>query len=363
MTKIGRWRRPAVGVLAAAALVAGGLGAGPAVALPDLPIPVPPVPQLTVPQLSEDNGNSSLGGTPSVPDIPLPGANTDYLVGAKPDYYANLQRMAAGAAEPIKKAINELAEVPVAEWVGGDGLNKLTRMVADGKAKNATPVAVLYHVPNRDLGSHSGGGAANAAEYRQWIDSVATRIGSDRMVVALEPDALPHMAELNASQAAERAQLLAYALKKLGAGANTTVYLDAGHAGWRTPAETADALKKVAAAGATISGISLNVSNFHPKAGTVGYADQVAADYGTPLKVMVDNSRNGAAQLPEGWCNPAEQRLGTLADRTFDAQAEVEEMFIKTPGESDGVCGVSTKAAGAFDDALLLLQLGLQAAG
>ncbi|GAA3953030.1 glycoside hydrolase family 6 protein [Gordonia caeni] len=357
VTRAARRRRRAAGALAAAVLVGAPLGAGHAAALPELPLP-----GFAVPQLSEDGGNSSLGGTPSVPDIPLPGTDTSYLVGARPSYYANLQRMAAAAPDPVKKAINDLAAVPVAQWVGGDGLNDITRLVTEGKAKNATPVAVLYHVPHRDLGNHSGGGAATAAAYKQWIDSVSSRIGSDRMVVILEPDALPQMSELTAAQATERAQLLAYALQKLGGNANATVYLDAGTAGWRTVAQTAADLKKVAANGATIDGISLNVSNFKSKATTVDYADQIAGAYGKPLKVMVDNSRNGAAQVPEGWCNPDGQRLGTLADNVFDAQAKVEEMFIKTPGESDGVCGVSSKAAGVFDDALLMLQLGLASA-
>ena len=357
VTRAARRRRRAAGALAAAALVGAPLGAGPAAALPELPLP-----GLTVPRLSEDGGNSSLGGTPSVPEVPLPGADTSYLVGARPSYYANLQRMAATAAEPIKKAINDLAQVPVAQWVGGDGEDDITRMVTEGKAKNATPVAVLYHVPHRDLGSHSGGGAPNATEYKKWIDSVSTRIGGERIVVILEPDALAQMDELTAGQATERAQLLSYALQKLRGNANATVYLDAGTAGWRTPAQTSTALKKVAANGATIDRISLNVSNFKPKAATVEYADQIADAYGKPLKVMVDNSRNGAAQTPTDWCNPDGQRLGKLSDTVFDAQAKVEEMFIKTPGESDGVCGVSAKEAGTFDDALLLLQLGLASA-
>ncbi|MGB6039939.1 MAG: glycoside hydrolase family 6 protein, partial [Gordonia sp. (in: high G+C Gram-positive bacteria)] len=81
--------------------------------------------------------------------------------------------------------------------------------------------------------------------------------------------------------------------------------------------------------------------------------------FGKPLKGMVDTSRNGGNVTNGEWCNPAAQRLGQLSDVIFTPTSDMEQVFVKTPGESDGVCGVSQKTAGAFDDALLLLQLGI----
>jgi len=56
------------------------------------------------------------------------------------------------------------------------------------------------------------------------------------------------------------------------------------------------------------------------------------------------------------WCNPEGQTLGEV-DPLFDARQAVETAYIKTPGQSDGVCGISQKPAGEFDSHLLLDQL------
>lgn len=329
-------------------------------------LPVPALPQLP---LLPSNGSlgtvdggangSGPGGAPPV-DPGVPSATVPYLTGARVSYTGNLERMLAATGDAgLKAKIQDLLKTPVAQWVGGDGIPEIARLVAEGTTKNSVPVIALYHIPNRDLGSHSGGGAANGTEYRRWIDQVSTALGSARAVVVLEPDALPQTSELSSSQQQERVDLLAYALTKLSSNAGTTTYLDAGTAGWRSPADTANLMKRIAAKGAAITHVSANVSNFKATAATEKYIGDIAAAFGKPLKGMVDTSRNGGDVKNGEWCNPMDQRLGTLVDTAFDPNSAMEQVFVKTPGESDGVCGVSTQSAGVFDDGLLLLQLGL----
>ena len=312
---------------------------------------------------ADDDSNSSLGGSNPIPPV-IP-TTKNFLVGARPGFYSAVKGMAdaAGVAPELKAELERLLNTPVAEWVGGGEIDRITRLIRDGKAKNAVPVAVLYNIPNRDLGQHSGGGAANATEYKKWIDDVTTAIGNDEIVLIVEPDALAHMAT-NPNE--ERAELLAYALKKVAEkNPNATAYLDAGTAGWPAMDKATRALNEVKAKGATIPAISLNVSNFYTQAKSEERGTAIATALGQPnLKVMVDNSRNGLNTIPPGegeaaWCNPSHQKLGALANTLFDKNAKFEQMFIKTPGESDGNCGIARDvAAGVFSDALLLWQLG-----
>lgn len=350
--------RRAVAALCALPLLAAGAVPGVAAAEPTAPDPLTLLLD-AVPLPAAEGGNSSLGGTPTPPGPVDPGGTANYLTGARNGYIANLDRVAnAQSNAQVKSQIQALKQVPVADWVGGDGVARVTELTNLGATGNAVPVIALYHIPDRDLGGHSGGGAANPAAYKTWIDQVAAATGTKRAVFVVEPDALAQMQDLpDPAKRDQRADLLAYAVTKLSANPNATVYLDAGTPGWRSVADTVSALNKVKAKGATIGGISLNVSNFKSEADSRQYAQQIAQAYGSPLKVLIDNSRNGGTTNGD-WCNPSGQRLGTLADRTFDPSAPVETVFIKTPGESDGNCGISSKPAGQFDDALLLHQLG-----
>lgn len=314
--------------------------------------------------LGNVEGSNGSGGpvTPPVdPGTPPATAKLPYLLNARPSYYTNVKRMvdATGNAD-LKSKLDALLKTPVSQWLGGDGVADATQLVAKGITEKAIPVLTFYHIPDRDLGSHSGGGAANAAAYRTWIDAMATAIAAGPSIVILEPDALAQMPDMkDAAKENERADLLAYGIKKLSANPKTTVYLDIGTAGWRSVDDTAALMKKVADKGADITHVSANVSNFVSEAKTKTYVDSIQQKFGKQLKMMVDNSRNGAVVPGGEWCNPTAQRLGTLNDVVFDPASAVEGVFVKTPGESDGVCGASTKPAGVFDDALMLLQLGV----
>lgn len=361
-----RRRLLAGGALASALLLGGIDAASPAAALPALPA-LPAVPDLGIPRLIEDSGSNGSGGGGTGPVIPQPGAGSNYLVGARPDYYDNLKRMVNSLGDPTAKGlVQALESVPVAQWIGGaPGLTNLTNAINLAAPQSAVPVIVVYDIPNRDIGGGHSGGGTTAANYRTWIDGVSQRIGTSKVVLILEPDALPDLSKLNAGQRDERLELMAYATKKLATNANARTYIDVGHPDYGGTVAMGDALKQIAAKGGTVQGVSANVSNFYSTAASTTYAKAVATAFGQPgVKVMIDTSRNGAADKPSGWCNPPGQRLGSLVDKTFDPNAEVEEMFIKTPGDSDGLCGmdfVKNTPAGSFNDQLLLYQLGLEA--
>ncbi|MFI6120941.1 glycoside hydrolase family 6 protein [Streptomyces sp. NPDC051064] len=212
------------------------------------------------------------------------------------------------------------------------------------------PVLVAYNIPNRDIcGGHSGGGAGSAAAYNEWIAAFASGIGNRPAVVILEPDSLGDTGCMTAAQIAERNALLNNAITQFNAKApNTWVYLDAGNPAWLSATTMAANLN--AAGLSRARGFSMNVSNHYTTAQNITYANAINAalssSRGYTKPFVVDTSRNGNGSNNGEWCNSAGRKLGTPSQKGGGAEML---LWIKTPGESDGSCGVGAgSAAGQF---------------
>jgi endoglucanase len=219
-----------------------------------------------------------------------------------------------------------------------------------GRADNVDklPVLVAYNLPGRDAcGGHSSGGAGSAAAYRTWIAAFASSIGTRPAVVVLEPDAFGDHECMTPAAIAERNALLTFATQQFRDRApNTWAYLDAGNAGWVDPAVMAGRLH--AAGLANVHGFAVNVSNYYWISQSAAYAAAVnstLAYQGYTRPFVVDTSRNGNG--PNGqWCNPPGRKLGQPA--RVGGGAEML-LWIKTPGASDGLCGIAPATpAGTF---------------
>jgi endoglucanase len=237
-----------------------------------------------------------------------------------------------------------MGRTPTATWLGDwtpDVRQTASDLVGAAAPSGRRPVFVTYYLPARDCGGYSsGGGAANEADYRAWIRDLAGGIGNRRAAVILEPDALAqYCGDIDAMN-----RMLRDAIEVLGAGADTAVYLDAGHAQWLN---VTTAVQRLRAAGvAEARGFSLNVSNFVRTAETEKYGEQIVTALGGNTHYVVDTSRNGNGPA-EDWCNPPGRALGTepTAD-TASAHADAY-LWIKVPGESDGACN-GASAAGTW---------------
>ena len=201
--------------------------------------------------------------------------------------------------------------------------------------------------PGRDAcGGHSGGGAGSVGAYRTWIASFAAAIGTKPAVVVIEPDALGDFACMSSTQIQERLDMLRYATEKFREKApNTSAYLDGGNAGWVAPAAMASRLNSAGVH--NIRGFSVNVSNYYSTGASVSYASSVNSELGGGAGFVVDTSRNGNGKGSSGeWCNPAGRKLGTPPQTGGGADML---LWIKTPGNSDGQCGIApTVPAGVF---------------
>jgi endoglucanase len=303
--------------------------------------------------LSAPSPTPTLSATAMLPASPPPPPNP--LSGAR--FYVDPDSKALRAARTVatdKAALlRRIGSQPQAfwygDWVPASQLRaQVGTVVRRASASGRVPVLVTYDIPVRDCHGYSGGGATSPAAYRQWVDAFASAVDGRRAVVIVEPDALAQVDCLPPSDQQTRLELLRYTVQQL-ARAKTTVYLDAGHAGWVAPDTMADRLRKAGVADAR--GFSLNVSNFGRTDDEVAYGHAVAAALGTRTPFVIDTSRNGNGPSADNqWCNPQGRALGappTARTQQTDVDAF---LWIKRPGESDGTCNGGPTAGQFWTD-------------
>jgi endoglucanase len=271
-----------------------------------------------------ENCNGSSGGGSGGGDA---GGNTDAtnpFAGASLFNDGGSPACAGKGSEPL---LDKICSNPQGVWItGGDAGGAVSSIV--GKAGSSIAVLVAYNIPNRDCGGNSGGGAADSNAYKSWIDSFTRAIGSHKVAVVLEPDALAH-----GECADDRVETLAYAVTALKKQAGARVYIDAGHASWVDASTMAGRLKSANIAAA--DGFSLNVSSFQTNAASISYGSSISSQVGGK-SFVIDTSRNGKGPSGGAWCNPPGRGLGSKPGSATDNPLVHAFLWVKRPGESDG---------------------------
>lgn len=312
------------------------------------------------------------------------------------------------------EALRAMASTPQADWMVSGTPEQVRQQVHRSTTSTADedrpPVLVAYNLPFRDCAQYSSGGAASAAEYKAWIDGFAAGIEDRAALVVLEPDGLGQIpwytgvtGELDscrpdgadgATAAADRLELLNYAVDVLKDLPRTRVYLDGTNSGWLAVGDAADRLVRAGVERA--DGFALNVSNFettekqlrygawvskcihygtavdpgdfagcgsqyHPASAddvsTWGRTDAWYAEHvdnarngppgpGDLTHFVVDTSRNGQGPWtpeqsfpdPQPWCNPPGRGLGSPPSTDTGHELADAFLWVKIPGESDGEC-------------------------
>ena len=333
--------------------------------------------------------------------------------------------------------IKTMIQTPQAVWFT-QGTPKSVRQdvrntVQRAADKGTVPVLVAYNIPFRDCAQFSAGGATSVAQYKAWIDAFAAGIGNAQAVVLLEPDGLgiipwynpfadrdswvtnPNYewcqpAEANpATAAAERFEMMNYAVDKLKANQGTSVYLDGTHSAWLGAGDAADRLIQAGVGDA--DGFFLNVSNYqlnsrlekygtwvskciafasNPGSWGIGHTEWCASqyfpanpnDFSTWVQTdqwytinvesqtwwysesvlkhfVIDTSRNGQGPWtppagvypdPQDWCNPPDRGLGLRPTADTGVALLDAYLWVKIPGESDGECTRGLGPAGETVD-------------
>ncbi|APC37587.1 endoglucanase [Nocardiopsis dassonvillei] len=209
-------------------------------------------------------------------------------------------------------------------------------VVSAADAQGQTPILVVYNIPGRDCGNHSGGGAPSHDAYRAWVDEVAAGLEGRSATIVLEPDALPLVS--GCSDPSELLDSMAYAGKALMEGSSEArVYFDIGNSAWLDPQEAAGLLNGADVANSA-HGVATNTSNYNWTHDEVAFAEAVIAATGVPgLGAVIDTSRNGNGPAPQNeWCDPPGRMIGRPS--TTDTGNPLIDAFIwtKLPGEADG---------------------------
>ncbi|WP_406148779.1 glycoside hydrolase family 6 protein [Streptomyces sp. NBC_01012] len=299
---------------------------------------------------SSGDGDGDAGGKDAPAEIgQRPKGDDPYWV--NPD--GNAARQAASYAKDGEKEnaelIRKIAEQPVAEWLTPDNPQEAAKGFTEAAEQaDRDALLVLYNIPHRDCGQFSKGGAADGDAYRTWLDGVAKGIGDRRATVILEPDALLHLVDGCTPQEfhEERYDLLKGAVERLKQQPATTVYVDAGNAGWQSPDALFGPLQRAGIAEA--DGFAVNVSNFRTTAASTEFGKQLSAKVGGK-HFVIDTSRNGngpydGGDPAENWCNPPGRALGESPTTKTGDELVDAYLWIKRPGESDGDCKGGPKA-------------------
>lgn len=305
-----------------------------------LPTQTPSATPSVTPPASPTSTASAIGNVSTT--NPLSGA----LLFNDPDTNsANKQVQEWQSSRPADAAmIKKIADQPKAIWMGGWNSNiqgDTQNIMNKAGQAGAVPVFIAYNIPNRDCGSYSAGGSGNAQAYRDWINGMATGIGSSHAVVVLEPDALAHDC-LQGDQKTERYELLKYAIQKLKSLGNTAVYLDAGHAAWVEAGQMSQRLRDAGIE--STDGFALNVSNFETTDSSIAYGQQISGQV-NGKHFIIDTSRNGNGPSPDKqWCNPAGRALGDKPTTSTNNSLVDGLLWLKYPGQSDGNCNGAPNA-------------------
>jgi endoglucanase len=279
--------------------------------------------------------------------------------------HLNLESPAVALARDLRAAgrhadaalIDKIATTPNAlwlgDWTGEDPGPVVRRYVTAARAATALPLFAVYRIPGRDCGHYSGGGAADAAAYRAWIDALDRALTGPAALV-LEPDALALLGCRTPADQQQALDLIRYAAATLSRDPARTIYLDAGNSSWHPEALMAMRLR--AAGVDLVRGFSLNVANYRWTHEELAYGSRLATALGGDAHFVVDTSRNGRGATPDGhFCNPPGRGLGPRPTTdTGNAQADAL-LWIKAPGESDGPCNGGPPAGHFWPEGALAL--------
>ena len=123
-------------------------------------------------------------------------------------------------------------------------------------------------------------------------------------------------------------------MQTFAAKGNVSIYIDAGHPGWRSASTMASRL--VSAGVSMAQGFSLNVSNFLLTSDNVTYGSEISALAGGK-HFVVDTGRNGLGPTADyQWCNPAGRALGTKPTPSTGKAHGEGLLWTKRPGERAG---------------------------
>ena len=250
----------------------------------------------------------------------------------------------------LKMKLLMLAQQPHAKWLGQwnkENFSELSELIKSSSRTNRIPTFVIYKLGVREENYGTAIDEGFAEEYLNWMRGLSNIIGTSKVVLILEPNALCGLEfydELDHANAV--LSLIKCSVEILKQCANVKLYIDAGHPYWLEPELISVYLARAGVDQA--DGFALNVSNYVSNEDNFSYGERISRLLGGK-HFIIDTSRNGTKlnNLRE-WCNRSDASIGEFP--TFDVNHPLVDAFfwVKPPYESDGSNGGEEPAEGAF---------------
>jgi endoglucanase len=237
----------------------------------------------------------------------------------------------------------KIAREPKALWLGRftrpNFHVKVRRLIDAAKADGSVPIFTVLRAQSTGCGPHyMGGGPAEDARTRDWYEDLARAIGTDRVVIAFEPDSLGTIDCHARSRRDDRIRLLHYGVDQLSGNPNATIYIEAGASDWESARRTAKLLRLVGVA--KVRGFMLNATHYDWTGANIRHGLEISRLTGGK-HFIINTAENGRGpiheRLPNGrrltvWCNPPRRGLGP-APTTDTGDAMVDAyLWVNRPG-------------------------------
>jgi endoglucanase len=236
-----------------------------------------------------------------------------------------------------------IAREPKSVWVGRftrpNFHVKVRRIFDSAHAQGAVPIlTVLRAQSTRCSPTYDGGGPAEDARTRAWYDDLARAIGTDRVVIAYEPDSLGTIDCHARSRRDDRYRLLRYGVNALSRDPNATIYIEAGASDWEGASRMAKKLRKVGVA--KVRGFMLNATHYDWTRSNIKYGLKLSRLVGGK-HFVINTAENGRGPihhyLANGrritvWCNPPKRGLGPAPTTETSNRMVDAYLWINRPG-------------------------------
>jgi endoglucanase len=254
--------------------------------------------------------------------------------------WEHLTRTGQGAKADL---IWKIAREPKSVWVGrftSPNFNVKVRRILDGaQSQRQVPILTVLRAQSTGCGpAYDGGGPAEDARTRAWYDDLARAIGTDRVVIAYEPDSLGTLECHKKSRRDDRLRLLRYGVGALSRNPNATIYIEAGASDWQGAKRMAPKLRAVGIA--KVRGFMLNATHYDWTRNNIRYGLQLSRLVGGKHFIIntAENGRGGIhRRLSNGrrltiWCNPPKRGLGPPPTTSTSNPMVDAYLWVNRPG-------------------------------
>ncbi len=226
--------------------------------------------------------------------------------------------------------------------------------------QNQTSVIIIYGIPNKDCAGveSSSGSNKDMNDYKKFIETLKTTVGSAPVIYILEPDALALSINGNCGIANGYKAYVQVAYDSL-IDTSAQIYIDVGFwtiiFGYSDRKAMSDLVNEIDTKN-KLNGISINLSNYRSTPEMEKYCGEFINVSGRQYKCVIDTSRNGNGPSQSNeWCNYKGAGLGQLPTKSPSNNIDYY-LYLKPPGELDGRCTgksdsyqSSSGGAGEFD--------------